>query len=52
VRGPLSDGIAAAILLGGTAHFLELSRRAVLVIVPVIIFFASVFIPDKIEEEQ
>jgi len=45
-------GIAAAILLGGTAHFFGLSGRGVFVIVLVVIFIASILIPDKKKEKQ
>ena len=45
-------GVAAAILLGGSAHFFGLSGRAVFAIVLVVIFFASVFLPDKKEKKQ
>jgi len=45
-------GIAAAILLGGGAHYLGFSGRIVFVIVLVVVFFASVFIPEKKEKNQ
>jgi hypothetical protein len=38
-------GIAAAILIGGGAHYWGLSGRAVFVIVLVVIFFAAVLLP-------
>jgi hypothetical protein len=38
-------GIAAAVLLGGAAHYLGLSRWAIFVLVVVVIFSASVLIP-------
>ncbi len=38
-------GIAAAILLGGAAHYLGLVRWAIFVLVVVVIFSTSVLIP-------
>jgi hypothetical protein len=38
-------GVSAAILLGGAAHYWGLSRWAILVLIVVVIFSASVLIP-------
>jgi hypothetical protein len=45
-------GLAAAILLGGTAHYFGLSGRVVFAIVVVVIFIASVLVPDKKAKKQ
>ena len=45
-------GIAAAVLLGSTAHYFGFSGRIVFVIVLVVIFLASAFIPDKKRKEM
>jgi hypothetical protein len=44
--------MAAAALLGGTAHYLGFSGHVVFVVVLVSIFIASVLIPDKKKNEQ